>query len=65
MFRSVSLLSVTLAMLLLAFVSTATAACEPNGGRGYQACIKERFSADYCDSMFLHSTCYRICQQKG
>ncbi|KAF9116835.1 hypothetical protein BGW39_002574 [Mortierella sp. 14UC] len=64
MFRSATLFTVTLAMLLLAFVSTATAACYPNGGQGYRACIKEGFSGDYCDSMFLNSTCYRICLNK-
>lgn len=61
MFRSVTLYTVTLAMLLLAFISTTTATCEPNGGTGYRACLKEGFTGNYCDSMFLNSTCYRVC----
>ncbi|KAG0282378.1 hypothetical protein BGZ96_000540 [Linnemannia gamsii] len=65
MFRSVTLFTVTLTMLLLAFISTTTAACYPNGGKGYRACIKDGFSGDYCDSMFLNFTCYRVCLNKS
>ncbi|OAQ35843.1 hypothetical protein K457DRAFT_13079 [Linnemannia elongata AG-77] len=63
--RSVTLFTVTLAVLLLAFVSTATAECYPNSGTGYKACLKEGFPSSYCDSMFLNSTCYRVCLGKA